>query len=212
MKAKKKAPVVTEPDRMTEIYNVAAQLICEKGFDATSMNDIADEVGITKAGIYHYIEDKKSLLFGIMNFGMDRLETHVIRPARAVADPEQRLRTIINNHALLITSGNNARGHNPITILIEELAGLNPAQRRKIEQRKRAYFDFLRETMTKLKTEGKLKEVDTTVAAFSLFGMLLWLSHWYRPNGRLKKEQVVEEITKIALGGLLRPTARLNRK
>jgi TetR/AcrR family transcriptional regulator, cholesterol catabolism regulator len=51
--------------------------------------------------------------------------------------------------------------------------------------------------------------VDVTVAAFSLFGMLLWLSRWFQPDGRLTSEQVAEEISKIALGGLLRPQARL---
>jgi AcrR family transcriptional regulator len=215
MKAQKKVTRTTETSkkRLSQIYVVAARLFCDKGFDATSMSDIADAVGITKAGIYHFIPGgKKDLLFAVMNYGMDRLEFEVITPARAVADSEQRLRTIITNHAKLITSGSGPDGHNPVTIVVDEIAGLTNSQLRKINQRKRAYLDLVRETLQHLREEGKLKEVDVTVAAFSLFGMMLWLSRWFRPGGRLTNEQVVEEISKIALGGLLRPQARLGRR
>src|SRR4051795_11768648 len=90
-----------EPDRLAEIYRAAARIICEKGYDATSMNDIAEAVGITKAGIYHHIPGKKDLLFQIMNFGFDELEEEVILPARALTDAEERLRAIIANHVRL---------------------------------------------------------------------------------------------------------------
>lgn len=202
----------SESERLAQIYRVSARIFCEKGFDAASMSDIADAVGITKAGIYHYVKSKQDLLFEIMNFGMDLLEKEVLTPARAVADAEQRLRTIIANHARLITSGSTPEGHNPVTIVNDEVAGLTTAQRRKIIQRKRVYLDLVRDTLIQLKADGKLKDVDVTVAAFSLLGMLLWLSRWYRPDGQLKADRVVEEISKIAFGGLLRPETRLSRK
>lgn len=207
-----KRAAADEPDRLGEIYRVAAQLICEKGYDATSMSDIAAAVGITKAGVYHHIPGKKDLLFRVMNFGLDSLDEEVIAPARQIADAEQRLRAIITNHARLITSRSSPDGNNPVTIVIDEVAGLTPAHRRKIDQRKRVYVDLLRATLKQLKEEGKLREIDETVAAFSLLGMVLWLSRWYSPNGRLTPEQVAEEIITIALGGLLRPQARLKRR
>jgi TetR/AcrR family transcriptional regulator, cholesterol catabolism regulator len=201
-----------EPERLAQIYKVAARIFCEKGFDATSMDEIAEAVGITKAGIYHYVSGKKELLFAIMDYGMDLLDKEVIEPGRAISDAEERLRSIIANHTRIITSGSTAEGYNPITIINDEVAGLTPAQRRKIIQRKRVYLDLIRETFEQLRDEGKLRDIDITVAAFSLFGMMLWLSRWFRPGGRLSNEQVVEEISKIALGGVLRPQARLNRK
>jgi AcrR family transcriptional regulator len=207
MKTQKKIAPAGEPNRLGEIYRTAAQLICEKGYDATSMSEIADALGITKAGIYHYIAGKQDLLFGIMSYGMDLLEEHVITPTRAIAEAEPRLRAIVRSHALLITRGTNA-----VTILMDEVAGLTAAHRRKIIQRKRSYMDYVRETLTQLQAEGKLRDVDLTVATFSLFGMVLWLSRWYRRGGRLTNEQVAEEITKLVLGGLLRPTARLARR
>jgi AcrR family transcriptional regulator len=204
-KKKSKSSNSNESGRLNEIYRVAAQIICEKGYDATSMNDIAEAVGITKAGIYHHIPGKKDLLFQIMNFGLDSLDELVIVPARAIEDAEERLRAIITNHVELITSRSTPQGNNPVTIVIEEVAGLAPAHRRKIDERKRAYVDLIRDTLKEIKAEGKLNEVDVTSAAFSLLGMILWLSRWYSPDGRLTPEEIAEEITKIALGGLLRP-------
>ena len=198
----------TESDRLSEIYRAAARIICEKGYDATSMNDIAEAVGITKAGIYHHIPGKKDLLFRIMNFGLDELDAEVIAPARATTDAEQRLRTIITNHVRLITDRSTPQGNNPVTIVVDEVAGLRVPHRRKIDQRKRAYVDLVRETLKQLREEGKLNEVDVTTSAFSLLGMILWLSRWYNPEGRLSPEEIAEEITKIALGGLLRSQAK----
>ncbi len=192
-----------EPDRVDIIYRAAARIICEKGYDATSMNAIAEAVGITKSGLYHHISGKRNLLFNIMSFGMDSLEEQVIIPARAVADAEQRLRTIIVNHVQLITSRSTPEGNNPVTILVDEVAGLTPAQRRKIDQRKRTYVDLIRETLKELAAEGKLREVDVTAAAFSLLGMILWLSRWYNPAGRLTPEQLSREVMNIAMNGLL---------
>ena len=134
-KVRRRTSPSNESDRLSEIYQVAAQIICEKGYDATSMDDIADAVGITKAGIYHYIHGKGEMLFQIMSYGMDRLDRHVIIPAREIRDPEARLRAIIRSHALLIAAGSNNKGNNPITIVTDEVAGLAPAHRRAIEKR-----------------------------------------------------------------------------
>ena len=82
-------PTSSEPNRLGEIYRAAARIIREKGFDGTSMNDIAEAVGLTKAGLYHHISGKRDLLFGIMTYGMDALEQEVIVPARALTDAEQ---------------------------------------------------------------------------------------------------------------------------
>jgi len=111
----------------------------------------------------------------------------------------------------LITSHITPQGYNPVTIIVEAVAGLTPEHRRKIDQRKRAYVDLIRDTLNQLKKEGKMREVDVTVATFSVLGAILWLSRWYRPDGRLTPEQIVEEISKITICGLLRPRLAAQR-
>src|ERR1700760_455671 len=84
--------------RESQIYMAASRLFIEKGFAGTSMSDIAEAVNITKAGLYHFVESKEELLFTINQFGMDRLEEAVIRPAAAIADPRARLDAIFRAH------------------------------------------------------------------------------------------------------------------
>lgn len=201
MKAQKKS--VPSDERLAEIYRTAAQIILRKGYDATSVNDIANALGMTKAGLYHYINGKKELLFDIMNFGLGELDEEVAAPAQAIADPAARLRFIVASHARLVT-----RGQGAITILVDEITALTPEQHRKITQRKREYFDFLRGTLDELKSGGRLQDVDTTAATFSLLGMVNWLSRWFRQGGALTEEQAADQIVKIALHGLLLPEPR----
>jgi AcrR family transcriptional regulator len=201
-----------ESARLAQIYRAAAALFCERGFDATAMNDIAAAVGVTKAALYYFVPGgKQELLFAIMNFGLDQLERHVIKPARAIPDAETRLHAIIRNHVRLITNGASARG-NPVTIVVDETGGLSAAQRRKIDRRKREYVELLRDTLRQLQHDDMLRAVDATVAAFSLLGTMLWVARWYDTQGRLNAEQITEEILKLALGGLMQQPEKVITK
>src|SRR5947208_78025 len=189
--------------RAAEVYRAAAAIILQKGYDATSVSDIAGALGITKAGLYHYIHGKTQLLFDIMQYGLDELDREVAQPAHRIADAETRLRFMIGMHARIVT-----RGHGAVTILVDEARALTPAQNRQITRRKRAYFDFLRATLAELQTEGKLRDVDMTVAAFSLLGVINWVSRWYQPGGELDEKQISDQIVDIAFHGLTRPGRR----
>jgi AcrR family transcriptional regulator len=194
----KKPALAPESDRTVDIYTKAAEIFHQQGFDATSMSTIAAAVDLTKAGLYYYIESKEDLLFAIMDYAMGRLENQVIEPSRAIEDPEARLRSILTCHGRLLTEGSKS-----ITILTDEIEGLKPKHRKQILDRKRVYFEFVRGTLEALRAAGKLRDIDPTVATFSIFGTLLWLPRWFRPEGPLSSERVVEEIVNIAAGGLL---------
>ena len=198
----KKSPRPFDDQRAGTIYRTAARMIYEKGFAATSMNEIAEAVDLTKPGLYYYVKGKKELLFSIMSFAMDRLDEEVIGPARDIAEPEERLRIIVRQHARLLTREVGVLG-----ILMDEVSGLSDEQKVKITARKRAYFDLLRDTLDELATEGRLRGVDTTVAAFSLLGMVMWLARWYDAEGPLASEEVADHLTEIAVAGMLRDGA-----
>ena len=194
-------PETTAPliSRRAEICRRAAQIFQERGFDATSVGDIARALDMTKAGLYHYFTSKEALLFEIMMFGLERVHDEVFVPARAIRDPEERLRQIIVRHGRIAT---RARG--AVAFLVDEARALPPAQRGKIEQRMRVYIDLLRDTLTELKKAGRLRDIDPTVGAFSIVGMILWLPRWFRQGGRLTPEETADAIANMALGGLLR--------
>ncbi|HQU86859.1 MAG TPA: TetR/AcrR family transcriptional regulator [Pyrinomonadaceae bacterium] len=186
-------------EKAQEIYLRAAQIFFAKGYNACSLNDIAEALNITKAGLYYYVESKQSLLFEIINLGLDSVDNEVLEPARSISDAETRLKFIISNHARLCAGGNHA-----VIIISHETNELNFYQREAVLKRRRDYFDFIRNTMIELQTQGKLYDVDITTATFTILGMILWLSRWYRPNGTMSVEKVCEDVCEMALRGLLK--------
>jgi len=189
------------------MYRTIAQLFRDRGFDATSVSDIARALGLTKAGLYHHFDSKEALLFEIMMFGLDKVRDEVILPVRAIGDPEERLRQLITRHARITT-----RGHGAVAHLQDEIRALPPPARKQVEHRMRVYFDLVRGTLDELHAAGRLCDVDRTVATFSLIGMILWLPRWFRQDGRLTQDHVAENIANLALGGLVVDPPRTRSK
>src|SRR5262249_12885454 len=184
--------------RRVEICRTAAQIFRDRGYDATSVSDIARALGMTKAGLYHYFDSKEALLFEIMTYGLERVRDEVVSHVRLIEDPEERLRQIVLRHARIAMNGRGAIAH-----LGDEIRALPPTARKQIEEKMRLYFDLIRDTLIQLKTAGHLRDVDPTVAAFSLLGMILWLPRWFRQDGRLSQERVANDVADLALGGLV---------
>ena len=184
--------------RKSEILRRAAEIFCAKGFHAASMSEIADAVELTKAGLYYHVDGKEDLLFSIVSYGMDRLEGWIDR-ARDLPDAQARLRAVIHDHAASITSDGTA-----ITLLVDAVDGLRPDHRRRIRERQRAYVEFIQDTLSELREEGRLADVDPDVAAFALLGSVMWIARWYRRDGRLTGEQIADEITELGLSGVLK--------
>jgi len=193
-----------QTDRRTaEVFRTAAKIILRKGYDATSVSDIADALGITKAGLYHYIRGKTDLLYEIMKYGLRELDREVMVPATKIENPEERLRFMISTHARLVTRGDGA-----VTILVDEARALSAAQFRAVTRLKRAYLEALRDALEALRKQGKLRDIDTTVAAFGVIAMVNWLSRWYQPDGKLTAAEIADQIVDIALFGLLKRSRR----
>ena len=185
-------------DRAQEIYLTAAQMFFEKGFESTSVSDIADALKITKAGLYYYFESKQELLFRIVTLGLDSVQDKVLDPAHFIDDPEERLKFILLNHARLAAEGNHA-----VIIISHEINALTFEQQANVQKRRRDYFDFVRNTLVELQRQGRLLDLDITTATFTLFGMILWLPRWYRSSGKLPVDKVCRDVCDMALGGLM---------
>jgi AcrR family transcriptional regulator len=186
-------------DKTQEICLTAAQIFFSKGYNATSLNDIADTLNITKAGLYYYFGSKQELLYRIITLGLDSVKFEVLDPARNISDAEERLRFIILNHARLSAGGNHA-----VIIISHEDNELSFYQREETLKRRREYFDFIRDTLAELKAEGKLREIDLTTATFTILGMIIWLARWFSPSGKMSVEKVCEEVCEMAIRGVFK--------
>lgn len=186
-------------DKAQEICLTAAQIFFEKGYNATSLNDIADGLNITKAGLYYYVESKQDLLYRIITMGLDSVKDEVLDPAREINDAEERLKFIIYNHARLSAGGNHA-----VIIISHEDNELSFHQREETLTRRREYFDFIRNTLVELQNQGKAQEIDLTTATFTILGMIIWLSRWFSKKGKMSVEKVCEDVCDMAMRGILK--------
>jgi TetR/AcrR family transcriptional regulator, cholesterol catabolism regulator len=187
--------------RRAQILEKAAQLFRVKGYDSTSMSDIADEVGITKAGLYYFVESKEHLLYLITDYGLDLLDETVVHPLEEVTDPREHLQELIKLHVHMIL--NRPR---EVTIILHEHTALTGIYREKILQRKKQYIDYVRSLLLELQKRGKARrDVDATAATFFLLGALNWVYQWYKADGRLAEDELARELTKVFSRGFLEP-------
>jgi AcrR family transcriptional regulator len=197
------APALKSPSespRRAEICRAAARIFRDRGFDGTAVSDIARALRMTKAGLYHYFPSKEALLFEIMAFGMECMEAEVMRPARSIRDPEARLRQVVTQHARIIT-----RAEGAVAQLFHERRALPAAMRRVVNEQERRYFHLVRDTLKDLEAAGRLRDVDASVAALSIIGMIQWLPHWFRDNGALTADEAAGMLTDLALAAALKP-------
>ena len=195
-----KPPTVNDDARAVDIYREAARIISEKGFDATSMGDIAETVDLTKGGLYYYIKGKKALLYAIMNFALDLFEEKVMTEARAESDPERRLAGLIAGYAQVVLDEPDSMG-----ILVSEEERLDPSYRPRIVERKRSYAEFLRDCIAEVieKNPGRGADVDPNVAAYSILGQIYGAVTWYLSAGDIGADELIDQIRRIALHGLV---------
>ena len=186
-------------ERRGQILEKAAQLFCVKGYDSTSMSDIADEVGITKAGLYYFVEGKEHLLYLITDYGLDLLEETVVKPLESIEEPKALLNELIKLHTHMVL--NRPR---EVTIILHERTALTGVYREKILQRKKEYIDYVRNLLIRLQQRGEARrDLDATAATFFLLGSLNWIYQWYKVDSPLTEEQIARELTEHFTGGFL---------
>jgi TetR/AcrR family transcriptional regulator, cholesterol catabolism regulator len=187
-------------NRLRGICRVAARVFYQKGYSGASMQEIAEAVGLTKAGLYHHIGSKDRLLFEIMNYGMDILQENVLDRVASIQDPREKLRQTIAGHIDLIVRARDLE----ITVILHENRSLTGALRDQINARKRHYIEFLEELIIRVQEQaGTPPLIPARMAAFALLGMVNWLYQWYRANGLIPENQLTGAYTEFFFRGLL---------
>jgi len=195
-----------------EILRTAARLFQQRGYDATSMNDVAAALKLSKGGLYHHFQSKDEILFHIMSHAMAITEERVINVVRRI-DParvdvtriditEERLRTLIRLHIQVVLSPEDRE----ITVMLHENHPLPPALRRKINARKKDYLHFVEHLIADVQRDAQRKRnssssVTPRAAALALVGMINWIYQWYKPDGPLTGEALVQQYTDIFFHG-----------
>jgi AcrR family transcriptional regulator len=181
-----------------EIVAAATRIFREKGYHATSMQDIADAVGLLKGSLYHHISGKQELLLKVFENGMRLAAEMLEEVARTDLPPDEKLRQAITRHIEIITLNLDQA-----TVSIMEARALKPAQRQRLVAQ-RDYFDgLLRQILQEGIDAGVFRPVDATLVTFALMGMHNWLVLWYREDGRLSPKEIAAIFADLVLNGLL---------
>jgi AcrR family transcriptional regulator len=186
------------------VFEIAAEVFHRKGYDNTSMSDVASAAGLTKAGLYHHVASKESLLYTILDYGLDLTESYVVKPLDEIADPLQRLKTMIDLHLQLVLEERNLE----VTGLLHECKTLSPADRARINRRKKEYVKMTTRLIADVVRKYNIKDVNPKLAAFALLGMLNWTYQWYKATGPSRRDEIVASFQQIFLQGILGPNQR----
>lgn len=194
-----KPPTLNDDQRAVDIYRKAAVIIRAKGFGATSMGDIAEAVDLTKGGLYYYIKGKKALLYAIMNFALELLETRVLHVGAEISDPSERLAQMLAGHLRLMLDEPAA-----MIVLNDELDGLTPQHLERVLSRRHRYSEVLETTVTELMDIERTPDpISAEVATGSLLSMIEGVVRWYDPKtSKLGMEEVIAQMVQLGLRGL----------
>ena len=164
--------------RKQKIIEVAATLFCKKGYQSTSLDDVAKEIGISKAGIYHYVSSKDDLLSIIYTQAFEKIFQETYEIGRMDLPPDEKLRRILDNHIKNII----VRDLSMFSVFFSEESQLPEKDFQKIRQEKRRYTRIIEEIIEEGIALGLFRELDPQLQAYAILGMCNWIYKWYRPE------------------------------
>jgi TetR/AcrR family transcriptional regulator, cholesterol catabolism regulator len=191
----------TSKKRTQDIIDTAAEIFHEQGYSETSVHDIAEAVGILKGSLYYYIRSKEDLLFQVLSDVHDAFKG-IVERTRAMGGPAvERLRYYIREHVIF-----NTQNVTKMAVFYHDYRALSDEPLAEIIERRRFYEDYLRGLIREAQEEGSVnRDLDPKLAAFTLFGMMNWVYHWYHPDGAWTPERIGEQVASMAIDGLRGP-------
>jgi AcrR family transcriptional regulator len=182
------------------ILKAATELFASKGFDGTSVRDIAEKVGLSVPGMFHYFSSKEEILYEIMTLFMDNAYKKIMEIYGADIDPIEKLSEICKFYV------EQYAGHkHQLTILISERKALLPEHGQTCIKKERDYVKALKNLFEELAKRKLLKPIDHSILAFIFFGMVHWTYSWYNPKAKrgIGPNQLGTIFSEVFLRGIL---------
>lgn len=185
-----------EPYTLASLVEVAARAFLDRGYDATSMEDLSRAAGITKSSFYHHVSGKEALLRGALDRALDGLFGVLAEPGALEGPPVARLRHIVRRQVEVLGT------ELPYVTLLLRLRGNTETERWAMARRRE--FDQAVAALVREATEvgATRPDVDPVVAARLLSGTVNSLIEWYRPE-RLALAELVDAVERQVFDGLL---------
>jgi AcrR family transcriptional regulator len=183
--------------RRVEILKSAATAFRTRGYHATSVDDIAQALRMTKGSLYYYFKNKEEILYVCHDHTLDLLLRTLKGIQASDQTPVEKLRAVIVSFVELMTE--ELHGTAAVTLDLNELS---PPLRRKITAKRDRFDHAVRRIIRDGIEKGVFRRVDPKFATFAIMGSINWIPHWFSPDGRADSKAIGEAYADFFVGGL----------
>jgi len=180
------------------ILQAAALIFQEKGYHATSMQDIADAVELKKGSLYHYVDSKQDILFALLNEALELILKRLEFVAAQEISPEQKIQQATRTYFSFL-----AENPSLSSVLLLEYRSLEEKYQKLHIPRRDQVDQIWREIVAEGTSQGIFSAPGPGLVSKALLGVLNWTITWYREDGPLSADQIADQFSALFLSGLL---------
>lgn len=182
--------------RRRELLDVATRLFYERGYASTTLQDIADEMGFTKAAIYYYAKNKEELLLDIY----EEIVVPATERAREIASGDgsgaDRFTELVTEHLRTFLANLHVNA-----VFDVQSSALSSTAKRKVQTWGRTYGTILRDVYVEGVEDGSLRDLPPVAVVNSVLGMCNSIHRWLNPNGSISADQVLDTVVTMLTEG-----------
>ena len=181
---------------LDSLLDIAVAVFNERGYDATSMDELATRLGVTKSAIYHHVPGKVELLRLALDRALDALFAVTEEPGATTGAAIDRLEHVVRGSVRVLTE------QLPFVTLLLRVRGNSPVEEAALARR-REFDRIVTDLVRAAEEEGDVRpDVDPAVTSRLLFGSVNSLTEWYRPDGGLSAEELADALVVTTFQGL----------
>jgi AcrR family transcriptional regulator len=186
---------------LDSLLAVAVALFIQRGYEATSMDELATRLGVTKSAIYHHVPSKGELLRLALDRALDGLFAVTEEPGATTGRAIDRLEHVVRGSVRVLTA------ELPFVTLLLRVRGNSEVERAAL-QRRREFDRIVTDLVRAAEDEGDVRpDVDPAVTSRLLFGTVNSLTEWYRPGGGLSADDLADALVATTFQGLRAPSS-----
>ncbi len=185
------------PARRTQIEDAASALFRERGYQATSIRDIAQVLNIQGPSLYAHVSSKEDVLWSIVKRAADRFNAEVGPLAAANARASVRLRDMIRGHVAVVT-----QSQRDAAVFLHEWRFLSADRRADIAARRDTYERLFRDVIADGAAKGEFAAVDPKLTAMAILSALNGIATWFSPTGDHTASEIADQYADLFIRGL----------
>jgi AcrR family transcriptional regulator len=187
--------------RKQMIIDTAVKIFHRKGYRTATLDDVANELGLTRPAIYHYVSSKEDLLSQIYLQALASFFDTIYEITSMELTPPEKLKTFVHRHLNTVVIENIAM----FTVFFSEENQLAKKDFQKIRKEKRKFTKVVEDIIIEGVEQGYFRQVNPKLQANAIIGMCNWLYRWYKPGkSSFRPDEIAGQFTNLMENGLLR--------